>query len=416
MIFKEEAERIAKATGFIQRQRVLTGASFLQSLVFGWLAKPEERLSGLAQNTVRAGTAIKPQSLDQRFTEKSVSFMQAMLNCTMQHIVQAEAVKVDLFKPFRAVRIADSSSIEVPSEFAEHYPGCGNQHGGSASLKLQANLDLVRGALHCEVQAGRDSDHSSAVAFHCAQGELSVRDLGYFGVKHFEHIQKQGAYFLSRVPADHVFYDATGKKLAFNQYLHDGVDRDVYLGKHHHFKVRLVVLKVPKAVREQRLQRLQAEAKRKGRRVCVLALRLAGWDIRITNASPDLLSLEAVFVLSRLRWQIELCFKLFKSANLLDQSRSRKPQRILTELFAKLLGCLVQHWCIVAVAWQLPEKSLFRLAALVQAEALTLLRALPSLVSLRLWLQDLRRIALTGCNVQRRKHPAAFQLLEKPYA
>ena len=214
-----------------------------------------------------------------------------------------------------------------------------------------------------------------------------------------------------------MFYDAEGQKLALHHYLQHGLEREVYLGKQHHFKVRLVVLKVPKAVRKQRIQRLYDEAKRKGRSVCALALHLAGWDIRITNTSQALLPLEAVFVISRLRWQIERCFKLFKSMNLLAESRSQKPARILTELFAKLLGCLVQHWCIVATAWHLPDKSLVRLAALVQAEALTLLRALPSLDALRLCLLEMRRIATTGSSIQRRRnHPSAFQLLENSYA
>jgi hypothetical protein len=417
LIFTSEAERIAQATGLIQRQRKLTGASFVQSLVFGWLANPEERLSGLAQNTARVGTALKPQSLAQRFNERSIDFMREMVGCAMQHVIETETVEVKLFESFRAVRIADSSYLDLPLDFVESYPGCGNQQGKSASLKLQASLDVVGGGLRCELQAGRESDHTSEVAFDCAEGELSIRDLGYFGINHFEYIQQQGAYFLSRVPADHCFYDARGQKLTLAQYLQDGLDTEVYLGQRHHFKVRLVVLNVPAKVRQQRIQRLQAEAKRKGRKVCALAIRLAGWDIRITNAPSTLLSFEAVFVLSRLRWQIELCFKLFKSVNLLDESRSQKPARILTELFAKLLGCLVQHWCIVATAWHLPEKSLVRLAALVQAEAFSLLRALPFPPAFRRCLHDIRRIAMTGSSVQRRRsHPAAFQLLENLYA
>lgn len=413
MLFTSEAERLAKETGLIKRQRVLTGSSLVQSLVFGWLANPAEQLSGLAQSTARVGTPVKPQSLEQRFSEKSVAFMQALVQCAMQHAVQGEGVDLKLFEGFRAVRVADSSHLAVPLDFAEQYPGCGNQQGKSAGIKLQANLELVRGELRCELQTGRESDHNSQVAFDAGAGELSVRDLGYFGVNHFEQLQEQGAYFLSRVPADHCFYDAEGQKLALAQYLQDGLDTQVYLGKRYPFKVRLLVLKVPAKVRQQRLQRLQADAKRKGRKLCALALKLAGWDIRISNAPSTLLSFEAVFVLSRLRWQIELCFKLFKSVNLLGESRSRNPARILTELFAKLLACLVQHWCMVAIAWHLPEKSLVRLAALVQAEAFSLLRALPSLDALRSCLQTLRRIALTGSTVQRRRtHPAAFQLLE----
>ena len=413
MLFTEEAERIAQETGLIQRQRKLTGASFAQSLVFGWLARPEERLSGLAQNTARVGTGIKAQSLEQRFNEKSVDFMREMVQCAMQQVIQSEVIEVELFKPFKAIRIADSSHLELPIAFAETYPGCGNQEGHNAGLKLQANLDLLSGGLHCELQTGRTNDHRSEVAFHCAEGELSIRDLGYYGVNHFKQIQEQGAFFLSRVSADHIFYDVQGKEIALEPYLKDGLDREVYLGQWHHYKVRLLVLKVPPAVKQQRLQRLQAEAKHKGRKVCTSALYLAGWDIRITNAPEAMLSFKAVFVISRLRWQIELCFKLFKSVNLLNKSRSQNPYRILTELFAKLLGCLVQHWCIVASAWHLTDKSLVRLAALVQAEALTLLRALPSLETLRLCLRQMRHIAATGSSVQRRcSRPSAFQLLE----
>jgi hypothetical protein len=93
-------------------------------------------------------------------------------------------------------------------------------------LKGQANLDLGGGGLRCEWRAGGESDPTSNVAFDCAKGELRVRDLGYFGVNHFEPIQHQGADFLSpsRVPADHVFSEPQGQKLALRQYVHDGVD------------------------------------------------------------------------------------------------------------------------------------------------------------------------------------------------
>ena len=34
------ADTVAKITGFIKRHRKLTGAGFVQTLVFGWLANP----------------------------------------------------------------------------------------------------------------------------------------------------------------------------------------------------------------------------------------------------------------------------------------------------------------------------------------------------------------------------------------
>jgi hypothetical protein len=177
--------------------------------------------------------------------------------------------------------------------------------------------------------------------------------------------------------------------------------------------VRLIVLQVPQEVREARVVRIENEAKRKQKKVSKQALLMAGWDVRITNASCEMLSVEAVFVVSRLRWQIELFFKLCKSLSLVDESRSRNPFRVLSEIFAKLLGCLVQHWCSVASAWELPNRSLFRVASVVQAQALGLFKALVCLKVFDDWLKELRCLIQIGCCVdRRRKKPSAFQLLE----
>jgi hypothetical protein len=52
------AERAVRATGFVQRASKLTGARFVQTLVFGWLAQPQARLSQLAQTAATLGVAL----------------------------------------------------------------------------------------------------------------------------------------------------------------------------------------------------------------------------------------------------------------------------------------------------------------------------------------------------------------------
>src|SRR6266849_11174778 len=63
--------------------------------------------------------------------------------------------------------------------------------------------------------------------------------------------------------------------------------------------------------------------------------------ILITNVPQELLSIDEALVLARCRWQIELCWKLWKQVGKVDTWRSAKPYRILTEIYAKLLGCLI---------------------------------------------------------------------------
>jgi hypothetical protein len=64
----EDANRIGRASGFIQRQRKLSGASFAQSLIFGWQANPQASLEELCQSARVCGVEISPQGLQERLT------------------------------------------------------------------------------------------------------------------------------------------------------------------------------------------------------------------------------------------------------------------------------------------------------------------------------------------------------------
>ena len=65
-VLTTEANRLARESGFVQRDSKLGGAKFAQTLVFGWLANPAATLEELAQTAATLGVAITPQGLDQR--------------------------------------------------------------------------------------------------------------------------------------------------------------------------------------------------------------------------------------------------------------------------------------------------------------------------------------------------------------
>jgi hypothetical protein len=70
-------------------------------------------------------------------------------------------------------------------------------------------------------------------------------------------------------------------------------------------------------------------------------LRLADWTILLTNVPPEMLGVQEALVLMRWSFQIELLWKLWKEHGKLDTWRSYKPERILTEIYAKLLGLII---------------------------------------------------------------------------
>lgn len=96
----------------------------------------------------------------------------------------------------------------------------------------------------------------------------------------------------------------------------------------------------------------------------------------MTNVPERLLSTKGVLIVARMRWQIELIFRLWKSYGALDKSRSEKPWRILAEIYAKLIGLLLQHCCLIVTAWAMPDKRLVQAAQVIRDHALMLFKAL----------------------------------------
>src|SRR5207247_8306616 len=117
-------------------------------------------------------------------------------------------------------------------------------------------------------------------------------------------------------------------------------------------EVRLLAVRLPEQEAEQRRQRVRREARQRGRAVSQRKLDLCGWNILVTNAPAALLGLLEACVVRRVRWQIELVFKVFKSEGRIDQTRSQCPGRVLCELFAKLLGMVVQQWALLAAGYR----------------------------------------------------------------
>ena len=122
--------------------------------------------------------------------------------------------------------------------------------------------------------------------------------------------------------------------------------------------------------------------------------------------------MEEALVVARARWQIELLFKLGKSRGQIDEWRSQKPWRILTELYAKLLGMLIQHWVLVISRWGEADKSLMKASKGVQMLALHLATAMGSVKALKDAIKLIGKCIARRCRVEKRKKvPSSFQLL-----
>jgi len=177
---------------------------------------------------------------------------------------------------------------------------------------------------------------------------------------------------------------------------------------------RLLARRVPQEVADQR-RRLRETAQRKGRSVSAAQRAVADWTVFVTNVpAPQLTVVEAV-VLGRVRWQIKLLFKLWKSHGQVDHLPAVHRGRFLCKLYGRVLAMVVQHWVLVTSCWTVPDRSLPKAARLVRIHGLILAKALPAARRLAAVLRDLARCVTVGCRLNPRKtRPNTVQLIMNP--
>ena len=411
------ANRLGRETGFIQRERVLNGASFAQTVVFGLMGNPAATRDELSQAAATVGVAISTPGLDKRFTPQAATFLLALLQAAVEQVVRAEPEAMPLFEQFNGVYVEDCSTISLPAGLAAVWAGCGGD-GPVAGVKMAVALDVKQGQLSGPfLYEGRTHDQRTAVhGQSLPPGALRLMDLGFFNLDRLAADTTQGVYWFTRLKAGTTLFTDQGEPLEVVKYLKsqrtDQVELTVQVGAQQHLPGRLIAHRVPPGLVGQRRQRLREEARRKGRPVSYERLQLVGWTLYITNAPPTLISLTQAPVVGATRWQIEILFKVWKSDGLLDEARTADPWRLLVELYAKLLALLIQHWLLLVSGWHHPDRSLHKAHQVVRKQAFHLASVLPDREALCYALSVIQRAIDAACHMNvRQAHPLTYQLV-----
>ena len=423
-LFTTVADRAARESGFIQRVRTLTGASFVQTLVFGWLGDPDASLSDLTHTTAACAAPLSRQGLAQRFTPQAADCLRRVLAAALTAVVAADPVAIPLLARFVGVYLWDSTTLVLPDSLASGWPGCGGRVATNtrAALKVHLRWEFTTGAFDwLTLTDGRTSDRAAAAtAPTLPPGALRLTDLGYLSLTLLPLLIARQVFVLCRFPAQPLVFvgDASGRAVGdlLATQTEAQVDLPVTLGATARVPCRLLALRVDPATAEQRRRRWRKEAKREGHTVRASRLALAAWDAWLTTVPADRLTLTEAGVLLGVRWQIELIFKQWKSGGRLDRSRSAQPYRVLTEVYAKLLAMLVQHWCLLLGGWDDPRRSLVKAAATVRQHAFALILSGHERGGLIAALARLQTcLGHAGPVGKRHKHPStADQLLALP--
>lgn len=415
----EIAETAGKKVGFIRRQRKLSGSSFVQMLVFGFWSDPNITLEGLVQTAGQLGVEISAQGVEERFTPAAAKLLQSVLEEAVEAVVEHEGGRQALLARFKGgVYVQDSTTLTLPNDVAAWWSGCGGgaDERNQAALKVQVRWNYSSGGLsELHLQPGRMHDQATPFAPLPAEA-LRLADLGYFKLDDLQTMSQQGTYWMTRLKSNCIFYTQTGEKWQIGDFLAqqqgDCLELEGFLGQTHRLPCRLVAIRIPTQQADQQRRKKRRAARRKGYTLSRATAQLAGWRLYVTSIPTPLASFAELFTLARLRWQIELLFKLWKFHGLLDSSRSRHPWRILCEVFAKLLALLFQHWLAVTALWHFPNPSLVKALPTLRAFARYLLDVLFDDASLHLAIASLHRSLTVACRINKsKKNPRAFQLL-----
>ena len=447
-VLTTRAKDLERETEFVQRSTAqLDGPTFSQTTVFGWMDTPEASYPQLRHVAASLGVSVSSQAVEQRFGSESASLLRELLQEAVGEVLSSEASAAVLLSRFNGVYVQEGTIISLPPELRDEWRGCGGStpEAGLSSLRVQVRLDLARGGMQGPwLQEGRAAERSGeAHEAPLPEGCLYNVDAGYFTLTQMRAHGKAGCYWLTAANAGTLLIDERGQCWDLVSFLGaqtgDEVDVQVVLGKRECLPVRLIARRVSpeqaerrrtsanreRAVKSKGVQRPNERKRRaagdkrkrprKHSKTGKARLQLLGWTILITNVPQALLTLDEALVLARCRWQIELCWKLWKQVGKVDTWRSAKPYRILTEIYAKLLGCLITHWLTLLECWQAPNHSMVKARHVMQWMAPLLALGIAGVLPLEEMVQRTSHIMASGCTVNaRRKRPATYQLVANP--
>jgi hypothetical protein len=311
---------LAIESGFVKRRpRKIDPKNFLIAF-FIMVLQHGKSLSSIAMTLgILKGIRVSKQAIDKRIKEPLVRYLESVLAHTIAQKIKIKTCCQGFPPLFKRILLHDSTTIRLPSHLADVFPGSKNaKKDDIALLKIQTIYDVLRERF-CSFWMSpfttNDQEAATTMLDCIHQGDLIIRDLGYFVLGVLALIQQEGAFFISRLRHGTALYDThSGERINLLKLLkkHQKVDMPILVGRKERLAVRLIAVPVDPVVAAQRRRKLRANRDRR-LNPSKEHLALLGWNIFVLDVDADTLSAEEVVSLYGLRWRIETIFKAWKS-------------------------------------------------------------------------------------------------------
>lgn len=314
---KASLSRLGKTSGFIQRSpKKITAYAFVAGFIECCISGRNTFTAWAAAISSITRRSLSKQGLHERMTEQAVAYckeaFQQAMSAKLKPLIDSR-----LFKTFKRVLLQDSTTLALPPCLSEQFPGNSSRGVQKAVARLQCILNLrTLQWLSVELKAFTDNDQgaSGEVLPLLKKGDLLIRDLGYFVLEVFGRIIEHQAFFISRLRYGITFYDGAGNEVCWKAVVNKrGIaDKVMWIGKKKKIRVRLIMIPLPAKVAAERVRKAKADRDKRLNHSPDYYQWL-GYSVYISNVEKETLSAIEVAKAYKVRWQIELLFKSWKS-------------------------------------------------------------------------------------------------------
>lgn len=344
-------DQLAKETGFCKRKRKLTPKRFVEMVLHKTFnGSQESLLDHTRELQVLSDVEIAKQSIDERFSTEAVKFIKALV---ADQIANNLDISYGFLDKFSRVFIHDSTRFKLPDHLKSDYKGYGVK-GMSSGGALQFCFDLrSHQFISAELTPATSNDSLSAVENNWVEpNSLVLRDLGYYKIEGLKQIGAKGGFYISKANPRSHFFDKQGEKLDARKLLCEmnkkgltHFSRELFIDRNERLPVRVIFCKVPQSVYEERVRVKNAKSTSRGWKMTEEYRSWCWMNILITNVPQRVLSDDQIKSTYKLRWQIELVFKTWKSHYEIHRVKKVKKERAEVYIYATLLLIMV-HWRI----------------------------------------------------------------------
>ena len=340
VIGKKEVARIARETGFIQRKRKVTAIGMLVACIStlgvndaNWLADILRTFNKLNDETLQ----YKPfhnQLKKEAFPEFLRRVLERVLNNLTSPVLRA--IEDSKLERFRNIYLHDGTSLALKDSLAEQWPGRFTKIS-PAAVELHVTMDVWEdNAIDLTLTADKEGERKYGPTPEDIRDCLLIEDRGYQSRDFFREVQAQQGFYIVRGTKNirPTIVEArdlqgiqsrqvrrlVGKRLCWNILPKKGVDLLIEWGEgNKSYAGRLAVFYSPD--------------KRNAKAFTYLH----------TNLDRSEFSANEVGQIYRLRWQIELLFKEWKSYANLHKFDTSKTTIAEAMLWAGLIAATLKR-------------------------------------------------------------------------